>query len=211
MEPRSGYNPRGMYASGGSRGGGGGGGGGGGMYPIQPLPPLVDMPYGNGSGLGARYPGTALLTSTRVSVPSCWNIVLDRFVNRSRCRTNSSERSLDLAVRKSSRSVRQRMRTSSSMINPFPVAMQLAVAIASSPSKEHPNRSVELKPFFNRPLDSQVSGGRDRLSAFFAIASYDSRLIYIHMCTKFLTCLASIDVLFVCVFPTRLWTFYSFV
>lgn len=32
------------------------------MYPIQPLPALVDMP-----GLGPRYTNNALLTSTRVS------------------------------------------------------------------------------------------------------------------------------------------------
>ena len=38
----------------------------GGMYPIQPLPPLVDIPYGGGPSLGARYPNPALLTSTRV-------------------------------------------------------------------------------------------------------------------------------------------------
>jgi hypothetical protein len=37
------------------------------MYPIQPLPPLVDAPFGGGPGLGARYPNPALLTSTRVS------------------------------------------------------------------------------------------------------------------------------------------------
>lgn len=50
---RSGYNPRGAYPPNGSRGG---------IYPIQPLPPLVDV-----SGLNARYTNAALLTSTRVS------------------------------------------------------------------------------------------------------------------------------------------------
>jgi len=40
------------------------------MYPIQPLPPLVDMPFGGGPGLSARYPNPALLTSTRVSSPA---------------------------------------------------------------------------------------------------------------------------------------------
>ncbi len=37
------------------------------MYPIRPLPPLVDMSYGGGPGLSARYPNPTLLTSTRVS------------------------------------------------------------------------------------------------------------------------------------------------
>jgi hypothetical protein len=36
------------------------------MYPIQPLPPLVDISYGGGPGLG-RFANAALLTSTRVS------------------------------------------------------------------------------------------------------------------------------------------------
>jgi hypothetical protein len=36
------------------------------MYPIQPLPPLVDVSHGGGAGLG-RFANTALLTSTRVS------------------------------------------------------------------------------------------------------------------------------------------------
>ncbi|CAF0903312.1 unnamed protein product [Adineta steineri] len=68
VDNRSSYNPR---------GGGGGGGGGysstaqrGGMYPIQPLPPLVDVSYGGGPGLNARYNNTALLTSTRVTLPN---------------------------------------------------------------------------------------------------------------------------------------------
>ncbi|CAF1234705.1 unnamed protein product [Rotaria sordida] len=39
VDVRSGYNPRGVYPPTGSRGG---------MYPIQPLPPLVDVPYGGG-------------------------------------------------------------------------------------------------------------------------------------------------------------------
>ena len=34
---------------------------------MQSLAPLVDVPYGGGPGLGARYPNpTALITSTRV-------------------------------------------------------------------------------------------------------------------------------------------------
>ncbi|CAF1007720.1 unnamed protein product [Rotaria sp. Silwood1] len=36
------------------------------MYPIQPLPPLVDVPYGGGPRLGTRYANPALFTSTRV-------------------------------------------------------------------------------------------------------------------------------------------------
>ncbi|CAF1482768.1 unnamed protein product [Rotaria sp. Silwood1] len=38
------------------------------MYPIQPLPPLVDVPYGGGPGLGTRYAILALFTSTRVTL-----------------------------------------------------------------------------------------------------------------------------------------------
>ncbi|UJR31424.1 hypothetical protein I4U23_018917 [Adineta vaga] len=41
-----------------------------GMYPIRPLPPLVDVPYAGGPGLSARYPSPALLTSTRVTLPN---------------------------------------------------------------------------------------------------------------------------------------------
>lgn len=36
------------------------------MYPIQPLPPLVDLSHGGGPSLG-RFANAALLTSTRVS------------------------------------------------------------------------------------------------------------------------------------------------
>jgi hypothetical protein len=59
MDNRIGYNPRGPFSPSGPRGGG--------MYPIQSLPPLVDIPFGGGPGLSARYPNPALLTSTRVS------------------------------------------------------------------------------------------------------------------------------------------------
>jgi hypothetical protein len=67
MDNRSGYNSRGAFPPGGPRGG---------MYPIQPLPPLVDGPYG-GPGLGPRYPNPALLTSTRVSylISLCFDLV----------------------------------------------------------------------------------------------------------------------------------------
>ncbi|CAF3710943.1 unnamed protein product [Rotaria sp. Silwood1] len=61
VDVRSGYNSRGSYPSSGSRGG---------MYPIQPLPPLVDVPYGGGPGLGTRYANPALFTSTRVTLPN---------------------------------------------------------------------------------------------------------------------------------------------
>jgi hypothetical protein len=61
IDNRAGYNPRGPFPPGGPRGG---------MYPIQPLPPLVDAPFGGGPGLGARYPNPALLTSTRVTLPN---------------------------------------------------------------------------------------------------------------------------------------------
>jgi len=61
IDNRVGYNPRGPFPPGGPRGG---------MYPIQPLPPLVDVPFGGGPGLGARYPNPALLTSTRVTLPN---------------------------------------------------------------------------------------------------------------------------------------------
>jgi len=61
IDNRAGYNPRGPFPPGGPRGG---------MYPIQPLPPLVDVPFGGGPGLGARYPNPALLTSTRVTLPN---------------------------------------------------------------------------------------------------------------------------------------------
>jgi len=57
IDNRAGYNPRGPFSPGGPRGG---------MYPIQPLPPLVDVSYGGGGSLG-RFANTALLTSTRVS------------------------------------------------------------------------------------------------------------------------------------------------
>jgi predicted RNA-binding protein YlqC (UPF0109 family) len=57
---RSGYNSRGTYPPNGARGG---------MYPIQPLPPLVDISYGGGPGLG-RFANAALLTSTRVTLPN---------------------------------------------------------------------------------------------------------------------------------------------
>ena len=72
LDNRAGYNPRGAYPpgrgrGGGGRGGDGGGGGGGGMYPIQPLPALVNTPYGGGPSLGTRYPSAPILTSTRVS------------------------------------------------------------------------------------------------------------------------------------------------
>lgn len=60
FDNRLGYNPRGAFPPGGPRGG---------MYPIQPLPPLVDVPYA-GPGLGARYPNPPLLTSTRVTLPN---------------------------------------------------------------------------------------------------------------------------------------------
>ncbi|CAF1250713.1 unnamed protein product [Adineta ricciae] len=56
-----GYNPRGGFPPPGPAGG---------MYPIRPLPPLVDVPYGPGPALGARYPSPALLTSTRVTLPN---------------------------------------------------------------------------------------------------------------------------------------------
>lgn len=59
IDNRIGYNPRGPFPPGGPRGG---------MYPIQPLPPLVDVPFGGGPGLGARCPNPVLLTSTRVSL-----------------------------------------------------------------------------------------------------------------------------------------------
>ena len=58
LDFRIGYNPRGGFPPPGPVGG---------MYPIRPLPPLVDVPYGPGPALGARYPTPALLTSTRVS------------------------------------------------------------------------------------------------------------------------------------------------
>ncbi|CAF1509000.1 unnamed protein product [Adineta ricciae] len=58
---RSGYNSRGAYPATTPRGG---------MYPIRPLPPLVHVPYGGGSGLGARFNNTAVLTSTRVTLPN---------------------------------------------------------------------------------------------------------------------------------------------
>lgn len=61
IDNRTGYNLRGPFTPGGPRGG---------MFPIQPLPPLVDVPYGGGLGLGARYPNPALLTSTRVTLPN---------------------------------------------------------------------------------------------------------------------------------------------
>jgi predicted RNA-binding protein YlqC (UPF0109 family) len=62
MDNRIGYNPRGPFSPSGPRGGG--------MYPIQSLPPLVDIPFGGGPGLNARYPNPALLTSTRVTLPN---------------------------------------------------------------------------------------------------------------------------------------------
>ena len=58
FDNRAGYTPRGLFPPGGPRSG---------MYPIQPLPPLVDVPFGGGPGLSVRYPNPALLTSTRVS------------------------------------------------------------------------------------------------------------------------------------------------
>ncbi|CAF1608513.1 unnamed protein product [Rotaria sp. Silwood1] len=62
LDNRVGYNPRGAYPPNGPRGG---------MYPIQPLPPLVDVPYGGGPGLGPRCPpNPVLLTSTRVTLPN---------------------------------------------------------------------------------------------------------------------------------------------
>ncbi|CAF1254370.1 unnamed protein product [Rotaria magnacalcarata] len=61
IDNRTGYNPRGPFSPGGPRGG---------MYPIQPLPPLVDVPFGGGPGLGARCPNPVLLTSTRVTLPN---------------------------------------------------------------------------------------------------------------------------------------------
>ncbi|CAF1379249.1 unnamed protein product [Adineta steineri] len=61
IDNRIGYNPRGGFPPPGPSGG---------MYPIRPLPPLVDVPYGGGPGLGARYPNPALLTSTRVTLPN---------------------------------------------------------------------------------------------------------------------------------------------
>lgn len=57
VDSRTGYNPRSAYPANGARGG---------MYPIQPLPPLVDVSHGDGGSLG-RFTNTALLTSTRVS------------------------------------------------------------------------------------------------------------------------------------------------
>ncbi len=57
MDGRSGYNPRGSYPPNGPRGG---------MYPIQPLPPLVDIPYGGGPGLSGRFANAPMITSTRV-------------------------------------------------------------------------------------------------------------------------------------------------
>ena len=59
MDGRIGYNPRGPYLPGGTRGVG--------MYPMSSIAPLVDMPYGGGRGLAPRYAAPALLTSTRVS------------------------------------------------------------------------------------------------------------------------------------------------
>lgn len=59
LDLRIGYNPRGGFPPPGPAGG---------MYPIRPLPPLVDVSYGPGSALGARYPNPALLTSTRVNL-----------------------------------------------------------------------------------------------------------------------------------------------
>ncbi|CAF4222607.1 unnamed protein product [Rotaria sp. Silwood2] len=62
IDNRVGYNPRGPYPPGGPRGG---------MYPMQSLPPLVDVPYGGGPGLGPRCPpNPVLLTSTRVTLPN---------------------------------------------------------------------------------------------------------------------------------------------
>ena len=58
IDNRIGYNPRGAFLSPAPSGG---------MYPIRPLPPLVDVSYAGGPGLGARYSNAALLTSTRVS------------------------------------------------------------------------------------------------------------------------------------------------
>ena len=66
IDNRGGYNSRGGFPPGGPRGG---------MYPIQPLPPLVDVPFG-GPGLGPRYPNPALLTSTRVSYSSIFLVFI---------------------------------------------------------------------------------------------------------------------------------------
>jgi predicted RNA-binding protein YlqC (UPF0109 family) len=60
VDSRAGYNPRGTYPPNGPRGG---------MYPIQPLPPLVDISHGGGASLG-RFANAALLTSTRVTLPN---------------------------------------------------------------------------------------------------------------------------------------------
>jgi hypothetical protein len=58
MDNRVGYNPRGAYVPNGPRGVS--------MYPIQSLAPLVDVPYGGGPGLSARYSNIPSITSTRV-------------------------------------------------------------------------------------------------------------------------------------------------
>ncbi len=50
------------------------------MYPIRPLPPLVDMSYGGGPGLSARYPNPTLLTSTRVSYSDIFCIIINIFI-----------------------------------------------------------------------------------------------------------------------------------
>ncbi len=67
VDSRAGYNPRGTYPPNGPRGG---------MYPIQPLPPLVDISHGGGASLG-RFANAALLTSTRVS-DNFLPLVIDR-------------------------------------------------------------------------------------------------------------------------------------
>jgi len=71
IDNRGGYNPRGPFPPPGP---------GGAMYPIRPLPPLVDMSYGGGPGLSARYPNPTLLTSTRVSYSILFCIIINIFI-----------------------------------------------------------------------------------------------------------------------------------
>jgi len=98
IDSRSGYNSRGAYPQNGARGG---------MYPIQPLPPLVDVFHGDGGSLG-RFANTALLTSTRVSHSFflCLFIYMNFYFDRLPYRMNLLGRSLVHVVPKFNRYVK---------------------------------------------------------------------------------------------------------
>lgn len=122
--------------------------------------------------------------------------VLSSPVHRSPYRMSWSEQSLDHVERKFNRYVKSPMRTSSSTIKRYRAAMAAAV-IESSRSKEHPNRSAVLKRSFSKQFVNQVSGDLNllvmiSLVCFLSCRAFDDLLIYIHMCTKILTCIASI-------------------